>query len=99
MVEFAQMRQATPRKESTRMDLDVPSPTDEVVVEEIDESKEEEYETEAATDDDDLLPAIESTPTRKVMPRSAIKLTPPKAVVRAPASQGSSSSKKARKGK
>jgi len=81
------------------VDLDEPSLAKDVVVEQIDDSKEEDYKTGSKTyEDEESPPPIQSTLTCKVMTRSA-KLTPPKVAIKAPASQGGSNSKKAWKGK
>jgi len=88
--EFSHMRQPTPTRESTKVDLGEPSLAKDVVMEQI-----EDYKTGSGTDEDDESPPpIQSTPICKVLTQSA-KSTPAKAAIMAPTSQGGSSSKKA----
>ncbi len=97
---FKHMQQHTPKKESVAIVLDETSPTreeEEEKVQIIEKSDKEDYQTGSKielVDNDNSPPPV----TRKILTRAMIKMTPVKATIRAPTSQGGSS-KKARKGK
>jgi len=80
--EFSHMRHPTPTRESTKVDLDDPSPTKNVTLQ-IDISDEEDYES--GSDEEESPPPIQSTRFHKMTTRAA-KLTPAKTAGKAPES-------------
>lgn len=92
------MQELMPARESTRVDLSNPSPTKDVALQ-IDVLDEDEYKSGSGSDEEDESPPlIKSMLSHKVTTRSS-KSTLAKTAIKAPTSQGGSSTKKARKGK
>lgn len=88
------MKQPSPRQNNTTEDLGETWQAKQLDVQLIRDSKDKEFEPRSKINTHDKLP---SPTTRKIQTRAVVRLIPMKATIRAFASQGGSSLKKARK--